>query len=187
MTMREQDVGIEPIHSDSRPQVSGKFIFAGGKKLRVRGVTYGAFEPDANGNEYHDLAQIEKDFELMAANGMNAVRIPHTSPPRGVLDVAEKQGLRVMVGLSVEQEIGYFIDRKKQDLRRIEDTLRSKVRECAGHPALLCFALGNEIPASIARWIGRRRVERILQRMYGIIKEEDPGGLVTYVNYPTTE
>src|SRR5256714_14056401 len=39
----------------------------------------------------------------------------------------------------------------------------------------------------MARWLGRRKVERYLERLYRIVKEEDPEGLVTYVNYPTTE
>ena len=30
-----------------RPHVRGKFIFAGEEKFYVRGVTYGAFQPDA--------------------------------------------------------------------------------------------------------------------------------------------
>src|SRR5437763_16516992 len=39
----------------------------------------------------------------------------------------------------------------------------------------------------MARWLGRRKVERYLERLYRIGKEEDAEGLVTYVNYPTTE
>src|SRR5262249_62409958 len=39
----------------------------------------------------------------------------------------------------------------------------------------------------IVRWQGRRRVERFLERLYRATKAEDPDGLVTYVNYPTTE
>src|SRR5205823_7616269 len=57
----------------------------------------------------------------------------------------------------------------------------------AAHPALLCYALGNEIPSTMARWLGRRRIERYLKRLCHAVKEEDPDGLVTYVNYPTTE
>src|SRR5207253_9662291 len=68
-----------------------------------------------------------------------------------------------------------------------EAVVRAKVRECVGHPALLCYALGNEISAPMARWLGRRKIERYLERLYGAIKAEDPDGLVTYVNYPTTE
>src|SRR5438876_8638405 len=122
----------------------------------------------------------------MRANGLNAVRIPHTMPPRSLLDAARRHGLWVMAGLSAEQYIGFLIDRKKT-LSEIETLVRSKVRECAGHPALLCYALGNEIPASVARWLGRRTVEQYLERLYRAVKEEDPAGLVTYVNYPTTE
>jgi len=175
-----------PLAPAPRPCVRGKFLFVGDTKLHIRGVTYGAFAPDAEGREYHDLAVIERDFALMAAAGINTVRIPHTMPPRALLDVAAACGLHVMVGLSAEQYIGYLIDRRR-DAPDIADLVRAKVRSCAGHPALLCYALGNEIPAPIARWLGRRKVERYLERLYRVVKEEDPDGLVTYVNYPTTE
>jgi len=183
--------GMEPsfprhaIDPDTRPLVSGKFLSVAGEKLYVNGVTYGAFRPDAEGREFHDPAVIDRDFALMAKHGMTCVRIPHTTPPRYLLDIAARHGLRVMVGLSAEQYVGYLID--KQDAPDLDEIVRAKVRSCAGHPALLCYAIGNEIPASIVRWLGRRTVERYLERIYRIVKEEDPGSLVTYVNYPSTE
>src|SRR5947208_7993465 len=121
----------------------------------------------------------------MAANGINTIRIYNVPPPR-VLDMAQKHGLRVMVGLSAEQYVGFLIDKKKS-APNIQELVRAKVRACAGHPSLLCYALGNEIPAPIARWLGRRQVERYLAQLYRVVKAEDPDGLVTYVNYPTTE
>ncbi|HEY7220355.1 MAG TPA: glycosyltransferase, partial [Candidatus Binatia bacterium] len=165
--------------------VRGKFLFIGNRKFWVRGVTYGAFRPGPSGQEYEDLKVLDRDFALMAANGLNAVRIPHTTPRRELLDVAQKHGLRVMVGLSAEQYAGYLIDRKGAP--DIVNIIRSKARICAGHPALLCFALGNEIMAPVARWLGRERVEDYLERLYWAVKAEDPDALVTYVNYPTTE
>ena len=187
-TRRRQLIALpRPAPSETRPCVRGKSIFVGDEKLVVRGATYGAFRPDAHGHEFHDPAIIERDFAQMAANGMNAVRIPHTTPPRALLDIAQRHGLRVMVGLSVEQQIGFLIDRKTKRTPDVEEGLRARVRACAGHPALLCYALGNEIPASVVRWFGRRRVERFLERAHRIVKQEDPDGLVTYVNYPTTE
>src|SRR5919201_3441682 len=143
------------------------------------------FRPDAAGNEFYDLDVIERDFAQMAAAGLNAVRIPHTMPPRSLLDVAQRHGLYVMVGLSAESYVGFLNDKK--DTSDIERSIRTKVRTCAGHPALLCYAIGNEIPAPVARWFGRQRVERYLKRIYHAIKSEDPDGLVTYVNYPSTE
>ncbi|HWP58459.1 MAG TPA: glycosyltransferase [Candidatus Acidoferrales bacterium] len=160
-------------------------MFIGNAKFWVRGVTYGAFRPGPDGREYHDRDALERDFSLMAANGVNAVRIPHTMPPRQLLDIAGRHGLRVMAGLSAEQYVGYLIDRKGAP--DIEKLVRAKVRSCAGHPALLCYALGNEIAAPVVRWLGRRRVENYLERLYWAVKEEDPTALVTYVNYPTTE
>ena len=168
-----------------RPRVRGKFLFVGDQKLYVRGVTYGAFRPDAEGNEYRDVDTIDRDFAQMVANGIDTVRIPHTTPPRSLLDAAHRHGLRVMVGLSAEQYLGFVID-KRRDLDP-ERVLRERVQRCAGHSALLCYALGNEIPAHIARWYGPRRVERYLERLYRLVKREDPEGIVTYVNYPSTE
>jgi glycosyltransferase involved in cell wall biosynthesis len=178
-------VSCNGVFLDQRPRVGGKFLFLGNDKFWVRGVTYGAFRPGPSGQEYEDLRVLERDFALMAANGLNSVRIPHTTPRRELLDVAQKHGLRVMVGLSAEQYAGYLIDRKGAP--DIEELIRSKARMCAGHPALLCYALGNEIPAPVVRWLGRGRVEDYLERLYWAVKDEDPDALVTYVNYPTTE
>jgi GT2 family glycosyltransferase len=168
-----------------RPSARGKFLYAGSEKLWVRGVTYGAFRPDADRREYQDLRKIECDFRQMAAAGFNAVRIPHTMPPRELLDCAERHGLRVMVGLSAEQYVGYLADGK--DVSDLAGRIRSKVDICRAHPALLCYALGNEIPASMVRWLGRKKVERYLRHLYGVVKSADPDGLITYVNYPSTE
>ncbi|TMG60032.1 MAG: glycosyl transferase, partial [Chloroflexi bacterium] len=104
-TDRFPAIATSSAHARGRPQARGKFVFAGDEKVYVRGVVYGAFRPDANGREYQDVAAIERDFALMHANGLNALRIPHTMPPRSVLDAARRHGLWVMAGLSAEQYI----------------------------------------------------------------------------------
>jgi len=179
---------VSPVTADDlslhRPQVKGKFLFVGETKLWLRGVTYGTFRPDTDGNEYHDPEIVERDFAQMAEHGLNAIRT-YTVPPRWLLDVAQDHGLRVMVGLPWEQHVTFLDDKKRA--HSIVERVRSGVRACAGHPAVLCYAIGNEIPASIVRWYGNRRVEQYLQRLYMAAKQEDPEGLVTYVNYPTTE
>ena len=151
-----------------RPAASGKFLSLGAATFYPCGATYGAFRPDADDREYTDLAQIRRDFEQMAESGMNAVRVPHTMPPVALLDIAVEHGLKVMVGLSAEQYVGFLFDRK--DAPDIAALIAEKVKACAGHPGLLCYALGNEIPASVARWLGRQRLERYLERLYHVVK-----------------
>jgi GT2 family glycosyltransferase len=167
-----------------RPEVRGKFIYVGREKLWVRGVTYGTFRPDSRGHEYGSREQVRRDFVAMAANGFNAVRT-YTVPPRWLLDLAARCGLRVMVGLPWEQHVTFLDDAERA--AAIEERVRAGVRECRGHPAVLWYAVGNEIPASIVRWHGRRRIERYLERLYRAVKDEDPEALATYVNFPTTE
>ena len=70
---------------------------------------------------------------------------------------------------------------------RIVGEVRNSVRRLARHPAVLCYAVGNEIPPSVIRWYGKARVERFIARLYDAVKSEDPEALVTYVNFPTTE
>ena len=167
-----------------RVQPRGKFLYAGSEKLYVRGVTYGTFRPDEHGDEYPPQETVDGDFAAMAANGVNAVRT-YTAPPARILDAALRHGLRVMVGLAAERSVGYLNDRR--GVVRVEADVRDGVRKCAGHPALLCYAIGNEIPSSVVRWLGPRRVERLLARLARAVREEDPAVLVTYANYPSTE
>ena len=166
-----------------RPHVKGKFLFVGDEKFYIRGATYGTFRPDEAGNEFCDPELVERDFFQMASSGINTVRT-YTVPPRWLLDAALRHGLKVIVGIPWEQHIA-FLDEGRGEA--IEETVREGVRACAGHPAVLCHVIGNEIPAPIVRWHGPRRTERFLKRLYEAAKAEDPEGIVAYVNYPTTE
>ena len=168
----------------TRPRVDGKFLYVGDAKLLLRGVTYGTFRTDASGDGYGDEETLERDFAAMAAIGLNAVRT-YTVPPRRLLDAAQRHGLFVMVGLPWEQHVT-FLDESPR-AQSIEERVREGVRACAGHPAVLCYVIGNEIPAPIVRWHGRHRIETFLERLYRAAKSEDPASLVTYVNYPSTE
>ena len=170
--------------SGFRPQVSGKFLKLGEEKFYIRGVTYGTFKPRFNDEEYPEPEMVEKDFAMIAAEGFNAIRT-YSPPPRWLLDIASRHRLHVMAGLPMERYTGYLTDRKgAPNLGKI---VSAAVRECAGHPAILFYAIGNEIPASVVRWHGRKKIESFLHKLYKIVKREDPDGLVTYVNYPSTE
>jgi glycosyltransferase involved in cell wall biosynthesis len=167
-----------------RPHVRGKFLFVGEEKFWVRGVTYGTFRPDESGANYPSPDVVERDFRAIRNAGLNSLRV-YTVPPRWLLDLAAAQGLRVMVGLWWEQHVAFLNDRARA--RSIIARMRKDVAECAGHPAVLCYAIGNEITGSIVRWYRGNRVQRFLGKLCNVIRQEDPGALVTYVNYPTTE
>jgi len=169
---------------DTRPTASGKFLVTGDEKLYVRGVTYGTFHPDLEGHEFPARTVVSHDFAMMRASNVNAVRT-YTPPPVWLLDEAESHGLRVLVGLGGERYVGYLNDgRREAEIARM---VCENARECWRHPAVLCYAVANEIPALTVRWFGRRRMERFVARLCGAVRNADPEALVTYVSYPSTE
>ena len=164
--------------------VKGKFLYCGTEKFYIKGVTYGTFKPDTDGVHFPVPEIIEKDFALMAKHGINAVRT-YTVPPVYLLDIAQKFQLRVMVGLPWEQHIT-FLDNpaiKNDIIKRVQ----AGVSQTANHPAILCYTIGNEIPAPIVRWYGKKKIEHFLKLLYRAVKQIESEALVTYVNYPTTE
>ncbi len=164
-------------------RVDGKFNFVQEEKFYARGVTYGTFRT-RNGLEYPSRDSVERDFRAMASHGINAFRT-YTVPPSWMLDLAHDNDLRVLVGLAWEQHVAFLDDPGRA--RSIEARVKEDTRSCSGHPAVLGYAVGNEIPAPIVRWHGRKRVERFLERLTDAVRSEDPSAPVTYVNYPSTE
>jgi GT2 family glycosyltransferase len=163
--------------------VRGRFLEFDGRKQYVRGVTYGTFQ-DREGVPYPKPEIVRRDFALIAANGANAVRV-YAPPPIWLLDLAHEYALKVMVGLAWEEHVAFLQGRTAAP--RIVERVERDAASCAGHPALLCYTIGNEIPTSIVRWHGSRKVERFIYRLYSAVKRVDSEALVTYANYPSTE
>ena len=169
---------------ENRLIIKGKFFYQGKEKFFIKGVTYGTFAPNEDNIQFPPRHIVEKDFFLMSTNGINSVRT-YTVPPIWLLDVAHKYNLKVMVGIPWEQHIT-FLDTKSLQ-KDIIFRIKQGVELCTNHPAVLCYTIGNEIPAPIVRWYGKERIEKFLRQVYKVVKQVDPLGLVTYVNYPTTE
>lgn len=167
----------------ARPEAYGKFFRVGDKKLYLRGVTYGPFAPGPGGEPY-EKCRAREDFARMSEAGVNTVRL-YTPPPEWLLDAAADHGLFVFAGLAWEQHVT-FLDEPRRT-HAIVDRVRSEVAARAGHPALLAWAVGNEIPAPVVRWHGASAMRSFLARLHDAAKQADPGAAVTYVNYPTTE
>jgi GT2 family glycosyltransferase len=167
-----------------RTTIDGKFVAVDKKRFLIKGVTYGTFAPDAKGYQFPTVDVIARDFAGMQAVGINTVRT-YTTPGPALLDEAARHGLRVMVGIPWSQHVAFLDDASL--CRQIRHDVVTGVRELAGHPAALLFALGNEVPAPVVRWHGPTRVEQFLRELYEAAKTAAPDALLTYVNYPPTE
>jgi GT2 family glycosyltransferase len=167
-----------------RVRTEGKFLGTDEGRFLVKGVTYGTFAPDADGYQFPSREIVAADFSSMSQAGFNTVRT-YTTPSPGLLDEAATHGLRVMLGLWWPQHVAFLNDRRRA--RQIRLDVARQIRKLASHPAVLVFALGNEIPASVVRWHGHARIERFLQELYEEAKSAAPDSLFTYVNFPPTE
>jgi GT2 family glycosyltransferase/exo-beta-1,3-glucanase (GH17 family) len=165
----------------ARISVRGKFLFQGQQRLDVCGVTYGPF---SGADHFTDAAIVARDFEVMREHGINTIRV-YTVPPTWLLDKAHAVGLNVMVGLPWEQHVAFLTDDSLCD--DIERNVRRQVRLVAGHPAIFCYIVGNEISSAIVRWHGPEAIERFIHRLYQAVKQEDSLALVTYANFPSTQ
>ena len=171
-------------HLCTRPTAVGKFIRVDGQRWIVKGVSYGTFAPDRERWQFPAAEQVADDFATMTRFGVNTVRL-YTPPPQGLLDEAARHGLRLMIGLPWAQHVAFLDDRAL--CRRIRRDIEAQIRRLGSHPAVLLFAIGNEVPAAVARWHGRARLERFLRELYDVAKDASPESLQTYVNYPPTE
>jgi GT2 family glycosyltransferase len=170
--------------SGLRVRVDGKYFARGPQRLRLQGVTYGPFAPNADGDAFPTQAQVCDDLQRMRDAGINALRTYHV-PPQWLLEVADAFSMGVLVDVPWRKHL-CFLD--SADARR---EARQAVQRAAlrglGHPSLMAYSIGNEIPPDILRWHGARRVERFLAELRDVVKQTDPQALVTYASYPPTE
>ena len=116
-------------NENSRIRPRAKFFFDGDKKFFVKGVTYGPFKPDADGDYVGRPEQVDADLALMRDAGLNVVRIYH-SPPRWFLDRCAAAGMRVLVTLPWEKHIEFLRERSMR--KQIAENVRAAVRDSCG-------------------------------------------------------
>jgi len=168
------------------PRIRGvaKFFFEGEGKFFVKGVTYGPFKPDAEGNHLGRAEQVDVDLALMRQVGLNVVRIYH-APPRWFLDRCAAAGMRVLITLPWAKHIEFLRERSARNA--IAKTVQAAVKANTGHPAIFGYLVGNEIASTMVRWLGVRRVTDFVEKLIQIGRAIDPDVLFSYATYPPTE
>src|SRR5204863_3521725 len=120
----------------------------------------------------------------MRAAGINTVRV-FTVPPVWLLDAAEEAALKVLVGLPWSQHVAFLDSAAIQ--AEIRQAIAGGVRACRRHAAVFAYLVGNEIPPDMIRWHGAEAVRGFLKELVGLVRQEHPGALVSYANFPSTE
>ena len=159
----------------------GKFFRAGGEKWLLKGVAYGPFE-GADG--YPPPDQARRDLEQIRTLGFNVLRVYMPPPPWFGAACAEA-GLRLLAGWPWLSHTDFL--RSRKGAAEIIRAARGVARALRDVPGVLGVVVGNEIPAVLARWMGRDRVQAFLERLVEACREECPGALAAYATFPSTE
>jgi O-antigen biosynthesis protein len=170
--------------SSARPHVHGRFLSIGGRRFWIKGVTYGTFRANEDGEPYPSHAQVRDDFAQMREVGINTVRL-YSPPPDWLADAAADAGLYLLPDICWGPRRCEIDDPAR--LRLLFQWTREHALRLADHPAILMFSIGNEIPPLVVRWYGHRRIEEFLSQLNEMVKEEAPHALTTYVSHPPTE
>lgn len=71
----------------TRPEVDGKFLKVNGERFWIKGVTYGSFSPNDEGEPYPPFPRLKDDFARMSDAGINTVRL-YNAPSQRIADAA---------------------------------------------------------------------------------------------------
>lgn len=147
-------------------------------------MTYGPFPPDLNGDFIGNPERLRTDLKLMSAAGVNVLRIYHV-PPDWFLDILAEFEIKALITVPWAEHVAFLDDRKVRS--EIQRTMRKAVERHKNHPAIFGYLVGNEIPASIVRWLGVRRVTEFVENLITIGRTANPLSLFSYASYPPTE
>lgn len=117
------------------------------------------------------------NLTLLAQTGGNSVRTWSTGNAEHILDEAHKNGLTVMLGISLGHERHGFDYNDKAAVQAQQESARKQVLKYKDHPALLVWGLGNEVDLMYTNTNVWHAVEDIAQ----MVQELDPNHLVTTV------
>lgn len=178
-------MAMTPISSqDGRITIDGKFFRLGRSKFYIKGIAYGPFAPNANGEHFVSIEQTARDFTMIAELGANVVRVYHV-PPVWLLDLAAERGLRVIIDVPWVKNFCFLDAEEHQAAAR--QSIRKAAEQCGNHPAVFAISIANEIPPDIARWSSADAVAEFLDDLIEVGRSIAPNCLFTMASYPPTE
>lgn len=151
-----------------------KGVLVNGERIQIKGV-----------NQHHDLGALgaafharaaERQLEILREMGCNAIRMAHNPPAPGLLELTDRMGFLVF------DEIFDCWERKKtpHDFHLVfpewyEPDTRSFIRRDRNCPSVMIWGMGNEVGEQYTGKDGAA----VAQRLYDMIREEDPTRPVT--------
>ncbi len=180
--LTEQNVQPPPqtIPNRSRITVDGKFFRRGAEKFFVKGITYGPFAPNAQGEPFASPEKTAQDFVLIRELGANVLRV-YDPPPRWLLDLAAQSDLLLLV------DVPWFSQHSEINPSQAREAVRKAVTQCATHPAVFAFSVVNEITPEAAKNFGVAATIRLIENLIAEAKHLNPDCLYTFANYPPAE
>lgn len=152
-----------------------------GRKVEIRKTTSG-YRFFRNGSPYFvQGAAGTEHLELLKAAGGNSFRTYTTEGLDTLLDKAQALGLTVMAGIWIGRAYEGFDYGDAAAVARQKEEVRATIRRYKSHPALLCWAMGNE-PNN-----GMEKSDELwpaLRELIDIAHAEDPDHPVTVPIYP---
>jgi len=169
----------------TRVRTAGKFFRRGDEKHWIKAITYGPFQPrDSDDVGLPPESVLQEDLRTLAKLGANTLRV-YEPPPTSFLDACAQHDLQVLISVPWADHIDFLRDphRRTETIQQLKKT----VARYSGHRALLGYYVGNEIQATMVRWLGARKVKRHLENLIDAGRSVDPDALFAYANYPSTE
>lgn len=165
----ETPFGIRDVQFDAE-----KGVLVNGKAIRIQGA-----------NQHHDLGALgaafnvraaQRQLEILAEAGCNAIRLSHNPPAPELLDLTDKMGFLVIDEVYDCWEKG----KNPLDFHLIfpdwyEADARSFVRRDKNHPSVVLWSFGNEVGEQYLDEAGAV----IAKKLHDIVKDEDPTRLTT--------
>ena len=163
------------IEAETPPRVrtAGKFFRRGESKYWIKAVTYGPFEPrEADDVGLPPEPVLREDLRTLSELGANTLRV-YEPPPASFLDACAEHGLQLIISVPWADHIDFLRDPQRRT--EVIQSLKNTVARYRSHPALLGYFVGNEIQATMVRWLGARRVKRLLEDLIEAGRAVDPG------------